>query len=123
MSSFEVDQPILNGPFDEPAEHWEIEEGREPRRVSGRRKAGYFYRDPKAPPPEPGTPTRGTWQELELVNLIRDRLTRWRELGYPGATRTTAELLRYWRRDRQQPLFFAQLEAAEAIIFLQEARS
>ena len=123
MSSFEVDQPILNGPFDEPAEHWEIEEGREPRRVSGRRKAGYFYRDPKAPSPEPGTPTRGTWQELELVNLIRDRLTRWHELGYPGATRTTAELLQYWRRDRQQRLFFAQLEAAESLIFLQEARS
>ncbi|MGH3560997.1 MAG: hypothetical protein ACRDTN_04140 [Mycobacterium sp.] len=123
MSAFEVEQPILNGPFHEPAEHWQIEEGQEPKRVAGRRSAGYFYRDPKAPPPEPGAPARGAWQELELVNLNRERLVQWRELGYPGATRTTLELLRYWRRDRQQPLFFAQLEGAETIIFLKEARS
>ncbi|HKI91062.1 MAG TPA: hypothetical protein VJ986_02070, partial [Gaiellaceae bacterium] len=123
MSAFEVEQPILNGPFHEPAEHWQIEEGQEPIRAAGRRLAGYFYRDPKAPPPEPGAPTRGAWQELELVNLIRERLAQWRELGYPGATRTTLELLRYWRREREHPLFFAQIEAAETIIFLNEARS
>jgi type III restriction enzyme len=123
MSSFEVEQPILNGPFDEPAEHWQIEEGVEPQRVAGRRSAGYFYRDPKAPAPEPGAPQRGSWQELDLVNLIRERLAQWRDLGYPGATRTTLELLRYWRRERQQPLFFAQIEAAETVIFLAEARS
>ncbi|ORX13077.1 BPTD_3080 family restriction endonuclease [Mycobacterium xenopi] len=122
MTAFEVGQPILNGPFHEPAEHWQIQEGQEPKRVAGRRPAGYFYRDPKAPPPEPGTPARGAWQDLDLVNLIRERLAQWRELGYPGATRTTLELLQYWRRDRQQPLFFAQLEAAETIIFLHEAR-
>jgi type III restriction enzyme len=123
VSAFEVEQPILNGPFAEPAEHWQIEEGQEPKRVLGRRSAGYFYRDPKAPPPEPGAPARGAWQELELVNLIRERLGQWRELGYPGATRTTLDLLRYWRRERQHPLFFAQLEAAETIVFLREARS
>jgi type III restriction enzyme len=39
-------------------------------------------------------------------------------------SRTTLELLNYWRREgRQQPLFFAQLEAAETIIFLSEARA
>ena len=44
--------------------------------------------------------------------------------GYPGVTRTTLELLNYWRRDgREQRLFFAQLEAAETIIFLTEARA
>lgn len=123
MSAFEVDEPILNGPFHEPAEHWQIQEGQEPQRIAGRRPAGYFYRDPKAPPPESGGPTGGTWQDLELVNLIRERLTWWRELGYPGATRMTLELFRYWRRERQRPLFFAQLEAAESIIFLHEARS
>ena len=44
--------------------------------------------------------------------------------GYPGATRTTLDLIRHWRREgRERPLFFAQLEAAETIIFLNEARS
>jgi type III restriction enzyme len=122
-TSFEVDEPILNVPFEEPAEHWVIEEGKPPERRAGRRPAGYFYRDP-------GTPmtgdefTRGDWEELELVNLIRERLAEWRTLGYPGVTRTTLELLEYWRRDgRGTRLFFPQLEAAETVIFLTEARA
>ena len=42
----------------------------------------------------------------------------------PGTTRTTLDLIRHWRREgRERPLFFAQLEAAETIIFLKEARS
>jgi type III restriction enzyme len=58
------------------------------------------------------------------VNLIRDRLAQWRTAGYPGATRTTLDLIEHWRRDgRQQRLFFAQIEAAETIVFLKEARS
>ncbi len=37
---------------------------------------------------------------------------------------TTLDLLNYWQRDgRQHRLFFAQIEAAEAIIFLNEARA
>ena len=42
----------------------------------------------------------------------------------PGITRTTRELIEYWNRDgRRTRLFFAQREAAEAIIFLNEARA
>jgi type III restriction enzyme len=124
VTAFEVDRPILNSPFEEPAEHWRIEDGRAPERVPERRRAGYFYRDPKAPPPEAGQPSRGEWQELELVNLVRERLTHWREAGYPGASRTTLDLIRHWRRDgREQRLFFAQIEAAETIVLLKEARS
>ena len=37
MSNFEVSEPILNSPYDEPAEHWYIEEGEEPKRLPGRR--------------------------------------------------------------------------------------
>src|SRR5579862_5229062 len=122
-ASFEVEQPILNSPFEEPQHHWRIEEGKPPTRERGRRPAGYFFRDPNGPEPEVGQAARGEWQELELVNLIRDRLTAWRRADYPGTTRTTLELLRYWRREgRERPLFFAQLEAAETIAFLTEAR-
>src|SRR5579864_620463 len=123
MSSFEVEQPILNSPFAEPLEHWQIEEGKAPRRAQGRRQAGYFYRDPRVEP-EPGQVSRGEWHELDLVTLIRQRLETWRSGGYPGASRTTFDLFRHWRREgREQPLFFAQVEAAETIIFLTEARS
>src|SRR6266516_6882145 len=124
MSTFEVEQPILNSPFEEPAEHWQIAEGSAPKRLPTRRRAGYFYRDPKAPPPEADHPARGEWHELELVNQIRERLAQWREAGYPGATRTTLDLIRHWRREgRERRLFFAQLEGAETIIFLTEARA
>jgi type III restriction enzyme len=74
MSSYEVEQPILNSPYDEPAEHWHIEEGKQPERRPGRRPAGYFYRDPVAPPTEGEREARGQWLELALVNLIRERL-------------------------------------------------
>ena len=124
MSSFEVEQPIINSPFEEPTAHWKIEEGKPPKKLDGRREAGYFYRDPRGPEPEPGQAARGEWHELELVSLIRERLAVWRSAGYPGASRTTLDLFKHWRRDgRERRLFFAQLEAAETLIFLIEARS
>ena len=124
MSAFEVEQPILNSPFEEPAEHWLIEEGQAPKRAAGRRRAGYFYRDPKAPRARAGQPARGEWQELELVNLIRERLAQWRDGRLSGRDADDARPAQHWRRDgREQRLFFAQLEAAETIIFLTEARS
>ncbi len=124
VTALEVDQPILSSPYEEPVEHWWIEEGAPPERRAGRRPGGYFYRDPTALLAEEEGFSRGNWEELDLVNLIRSRLAEWRSLGYPGVSRTTSELLAYWRREgRQWPLFFAQVEAAETIIFLREARA
>jgi type III restriction enzyme len=127
MNNFEVSNPILNSPYEEPAEHWHLEEGQPPEQRPGRREAGYFYRDPRAPIGEGEHEARGKWEPLRLVNSIRKELKRWRDNKpepYPGVSRTTLELLNYWRRDgRKERLFFAQLEAAETIIFLTEARS
>jgi type III restriction enzyme len=124
MSAYEVPQPILNSPFEEPKEHWHIVEGEEPEQRPGRRPAMYFYRDPKVKPEKEYGTVAGTAIELKLVNRIRDQVKRWRSDGYPGVTRTTLELLQWWRRDgRAQRLFFAQLDAVETIIFLCEART
>ena len=124
MSNYEVPEPILNSPYKEPALHWHIDEGAEPEKREGRREAGYWYRDPKAPSADTEHEARGVWEPLKTVNLIRERSEEWRAAGYPGASRTTIDLLNYWRRDgRQHRLFFAQLEAAETIIFLTEARA
>ncbi len=126
MSGFEVPEPILNSPFDEPALYWDLKEGEPASRLPGRRLAGYFYRDPKASTGTNEHEARGVWEELPLVNLIRQRLQDWRSLalhGKGGVTRTTQELLNYWQREgRQHRLFFAQLEATETIIFLTEGR-
>jgi len=127
VSGFEVAQPILCSPFEEPSEHWNILEGETPERRPGRRPAMYFYKPPGFTADEV-TPAddRGTTVELKLVNLIRQRVREWRNGRpgtYPGVSRTTLELLHYWRRDgRRHRLFFAQLEAAETIIFMVEAR-
>lgn len=122
MSEFEVPQPIICSPFEEPAQHWHLEEGSAPTEPTpGRRPAHYFYREPGGETDE-GAPT-GVAVSLPLVNLVRDRLKDWRSAGYPGVTATTLELLNYWRRDgRGFRPFFAQLEAAETIVFLNEAR-
>ncbi|MBS1816947.1 MAG: DEAD/DEAH box helicase family protein [Acidobacteria bacterium] len=122
MPEFEVPEPIICSPYEEPPHHWHLEEGREPEKRTGRRKAQYFYRSPGSDAGDEGAPT-GIPVELKLVTLVRERLKSWRQEGHPGATRTTLELLEYWRRDgRQHRLFFAQLEAAETLIFLAEAR-
>jgi len=113
-----VDQPIINSPFEEPARHYRIRGGTA-ELVDERRPSGYM----------PGLRTRGGRQtlveeefvELPLVNDIRGRVQRWREAGYPGATRTTLDLLRHWRSaERERRLSFCQLEAAETAIWLDE---
>ena len=47
-SGFEVAEPILNSPFEEPKEHWHLRFGEQPQRIPKRRKAGYWYRSPDA---------------------------------------------------------------------------
>ncbi|HEX9051191.1 MAG TPA: hypothetical protein VF841_11725 [Anaeromyxobacter sp.] len=121
MAEFEVPEPILCSPFEEPREHWRIRLHEPAVREQGRRRAVFFYRDPKTAQVAGEDGSRE--EELTNVNLIRERLAAWRRAGWPGVSRTTLELLRYWRRDgRQHRLFFAQLEAAETVIFLVEAR-
>ena len=93
MSAYEVPQPILNSPFEEPQEHWHIVEGEMPEQRSGRRPSMYFYRDPKAKPEKEYGTVAGTAIELKLVNRIRTQVKKWRSDGYPGVTRTTHELL------------------------------
>ncbi len=123
MSDFEVPEAIICSPFEEPTHHWRLEEGAEPEKRPGRRPAIYYYPDPLSQDSAGTRRPKGTAIELKLVNLIRSRVKEWRAAGYPGVTRTTLELLNYWRRDgRGFRFFFAQLEAVETIIFLNEAR-
>ncbi|MBW1708174.1 MAG: DEAD/DEAH box helicase family protein, partial [Deltaproteobacteria bacterium] len=120
MTGFEVEDPILNSPYEEPQEYWRIIEGETPERVPGRRPAMYYYRPPKYQAKDAGV---GTAIELKLVNRIRGQVKTWRQQGYPGVTRTTLDLIRHWhRKGREMRLFFAQFEAAETNIFLTEAR-
>ena len=59
-----------------------------------------------------------------LINVLRREIKTWRENHYPNATRVTHELLTFWfaneERDFTQSLFFAQQEAIETAIYLNE---
>ena len=124
MTNFEVPEPIINSPYEEPKQYWKIAEGEQPQLIPGRRPSSYYYKPPGSQPSLFGAEDLGTLIELKIVNRIRERVKEWRSQGWPGVSRVTLELLNYWRRDgREKRLFFAQLEAAEVIIFLREARS
>jgi hypothetical protein len=72
-------------------------EDEEPERLSGRRAAMYFYRDPAAKPDSFGREA-GTATELKVVNRVRQQVKALRDQGYPGASRTTLDLVQWWRR-------------------------
>jgi type III restriction enzyme len=113
--------PIISDPYREPTEHWEFGEGA-PEVKPGRREAGYI------PPAPKGEQLSVTDELIRLphVNVLRERVKRWREDGdgYQGATQVTKELFREWfDPERELKPFFAQREAMETIAFLTEAPS
>jgi type III restriction enzyme len=125
-----VEAPIINLPYEEPKYYWHIEAAKPPEKREGRRDASYFFRVPERAArgrKEKGQvalfeeTAKGQEYLLDLANLIRRRLADWRKRDYDGATKVTRELLALWRSlDRAQRLFYAQLEAAETVIFLVE---
>jgi type III restriction enzyme len=127
--SYEVSEPILNSPFVRPGRYWYIQEGEQPDLRQGRRPPVIFPpRDQKDQWMETALLRRSkeypAGYEMALVSLIRERLEAWRGQNFPGVTRTTLELLRYWTREgRERRLFYAQLEATQTMIFLKEGRA
>ncbi len=61
---------------------------------------------------------------LHLINLLRQEVGRWRKAEYPDTTGATRDLLRFWflnpERHAVRSLFFAQQEAIETAIWLNE---
>ena len=129
----EVEEPIICSPFVEPDRHWHIERGLPPVKAEGRRPASYYYRVPAGAARGRKRKNQlsliaetdiGQLEELHLVNWLRRAVAAWRAAGYPDISPLTRELLPLWRAgsdQRAQRLFFAQIEAAETIIFLVEA--
>lgn len=124
--------PILNGPYSEPVQHYATAPDgslnyQDPR--AGRR---IFV--PQTPQVPIGTQPQGSLYDLNdfaaeyrthLVNLLREQVGRWRQANYPDVTsRVTRDLLHYWFSNPERPdwkrLFFAQQEAVETAIWLNE---
>ncbi len=119
MARTTIDRLIINSPHEEPTRHWRYD--RKTRTfdlVEDRRPAGYVV----ATPGSRSFDDPGIFVPIPLVNQIRPRVKAWREAGYPGVTAITKRLLEHWRDpERDNRLFFCQLEAVETLLWLTEA--
>ncbi len=126
------DNPILNNPYSEPVLHYATNLEGEldyETQVKGRRAfTGAVQAIPvkqknQADLPGMEDAVAATQNNL-IVNILRREIKAWREVGYPNTTRITRELLHFWfkndERDFTQRLFFAQQEAIETAIWLNE---
>jgi len=115
---------ILCNPYEEPTEHWWYDpQSGGASKLEGRRPAGYWYKTERVNPQNLALFAQEERDDLTLVNLLREDVTRWRDSGYRGASQVTRELLRHWSSpDLPRRLFFCQKEAVETIIYLAELR-
>ncbi len=134
------DRPILNSPYEIPAQHWELDESGQPtnRILDRRREVSFITPIPK---PKKGkgaqqalifdeaaqrVATEGQQYELaQTINSVRNAVDRWRALPDPAQWRVTPEtarLLHHWRHHRFNDIrpFFCQIEAVETVIWLTE---
>jgi type III restriction enzyme len=127
MKQVVIENPVLNSAFNEPKRHFRFtDEGITNDTADGRRISSYFVPIPR--PKKKGKQlvfdtewTEDRLEENKLVNRIRDRVGIWRTGGYVGVTPTTSNLLQYWtNRERENKLFFCQIEALETAIYLTE---
>ncbi len=128
MAQVVIENPILNSPYEEPSSYRLFDDdGITNDIASGRRPSSYFV--PIAAPKKKGKQLafETEWikerqRENDQVNRIRGRVAAWRQGGYSGVTATTRRLLDYWRDpDRENKLFFCQVEALESVIYITEA--
>ncbi len=122
--------PILNNPYHEPSLYYDLDTDGNldyDEVLKGRRK--YI-------PSTPSIPNQSKEKalfsledvnkdaDLQLINLIRKEISIWRKEDYPNTTRVTKALLHHWfldeNRHYSRRLFFAQREAIETSIWLNE---
>ncbi len=127
MAQVVIENPILNSPYEEPRRHFRFsDEGITNDIVEARRVSSYFM--PIPAPKKKGKQlafdtewTKDRVEENKFINRVRGRVAQWRQGGYVGITKTTRQLLEYWKRPgRDRRLFFCQIEAAETAIYITE---
>ena len=122
MADKVIDNPILNRPHDEPTRHFVFDdEGITDRVEESRRLSSFFVPVPRM---RKGTRhlelaelTADQIRLNDLINRIREQVTRWRRAGYPRVTPTTRRLLEHWADpERENRVLFCQREAAETCL-------
>ena len=130
MSTAELDNPVINSPYDPPDRHFEIgAHGPTGQVLPGRRPSESFIpippsRKKKADQEELDFDvTRERREQNSLINDIRRQVELWRSRGYPGVTPISRKLMEHWAARppvRDDRALFCQREAAETAIYLAE---
>jgi type III restriction enzyme len=126
------ENPILNNPYEQPHQHYatnlkgelDYERPLDGRRVFSPEVQGIPIRQGDQGDLMEANEIAYTQFGNHLVNLLRREIAAWRQADYPQTTRISRDLLRFWflnpERDNIQSLFFAQREAIETAIWLNE---
>jgi type III restriction enzyme len=135
------ERPILNSPYEYPNRHWELDGSGQPTQkiIEKRRAADFITPIPK--PRKRKTPAaqeqivfdegkglstkEQQYDPTPIINLVRQEVSKWRELPNPNdwqVTPETARLLQHWRKHKFSSIrpFFCQVEAVETAIWLTE---
>jgi type III restriction enzyme len=126
-----VDNPIINNPYLEPKQHYATDADGSLNYLDIREGRRHFTPDVQVIPIKQGPQGSifdvndlAATYEQHLINLVRKEAGKWREEGYSNTTRVTKELLQHWfgAEDGKpaRKLFFAQREAIETAIWLNE---
>lgn len=125
-----MESPILNSPYYEPGRHFKADErGLTDEIIESRRPSSFYIPVPRAKTKQKqlelnvseGSFGSELQQENVFINKIRSKIRDWRSQNYPGVTKTSRDLLNYWKDEqRENKLFFCQIEALETLIFVNE---
>ena len=140
MAETFFERPILNSPYEYPAQHWELDESGQPtNRILKTRRGAKFI----TPIPKPKKQHDSAQQEMvfdegkglstaeqqydstSVINEVRRRVDLWRQIPNPNdwkVTPETARLLQFWRHHQFSDIrpFFCQIEAVETAIWITE---
>lgn len=127
-----MQNPIINSPYLEPTKHFKADErGISDEIIEIRRpSARYVSAMPRTRKRDrqlsmnlaEGAFSAEMQEDNEFINKIRFLIGEWRKKEYPGITKTSRDLLNYWQdENRENKLFFCQIEAMETLIYINEA--
>jgi type III restriction enzyme len=134
------EKPILNSPYEEPRQHWELDKDGQPTQQikPSRRRAEFITPIPRARRQqgagdqsslslgEAGISTENQqYAHTATINGVRQLVDEWRRTPSPNdwrVTPETARLLQHWRHHAFSGVrpFFCQVEAVETAIWLTE---
>lgn len=125
-----TENPILNNPYSEPILHYNTDSEGNLNYSDIRAGRRIFSPDTTVIPSRIAGDRPQVEQEqntddaMHIINLCRKEISSWRTSGYPNTTRITKELLTFWFQNPERlvskQLFFAQQEAIETAIWLNE---